>query len=231
MPIDLSLRMQDVAALFRGRWWELKSLRGLLAADAGASKTLGYDIGPDSERPEYAFLATDVRGVRRLFVFLDLGALITFDLVVSQPARLSIQGPLEPKITTLFPSADDLVAVMSADTIDLHSRKTSGDSVFLNVIGSADARPAPISSIDMAGVRIRDRVVVFYTESTSAGSAVSFDVPGTGNVKHLVAGLAPGTWEIWRNGWLEDPQGVVEPQAGALYFEAPAGSYFFRKLA
>jgi hypothetical protein len=239
MPVKISLRIKDVAELFRSRWWELKSLRSLLAADAGIGKALGYDIGPNPGRPEYAFLATDVRSVKRLFVCLDLGALVAFDLVASPEAHLVIQGvrqvpglPSPPKITTVFPSRDDLSVVTNEDTLDLRWRKTSGDSLFLNVIGPADdERPVPIASIDMAGVRIRDRAVVFYTESTSARSAVSFDVPGSGNVKHLVAGLAPGSWEIWRNGWLEDPQGFVEPQAGALYFEAPAGNYYFRKLA
>ncbi len=87
-----------------------------------------------------------------------------------------------------------------------------------------------ISSIDFAGVRLASWVVLFHTESASARSAVSFEVKGDGPLKFLVTGLAPGAWDIWRNGWLEDTSAFVSPQAGALYFEGRPGSYFLRRM-
>ena len=63
-----------------------------------------------------------------------------------------------------------------------------------------------------------------------ARSIVSFDLEAPGRLGFLVTGLASGSWEIWWNGWLEDPQGSVEPSSGALYFEGEAGSYFLKRL-
>ncbi len=87
-----------------------------------------------------------------------------------------------------------------------------------------------IGSIDFGGVRLQGWVLLFHAESNSARSAVSFNVKGAGPLRFLIGGLGPGTWEIWRNGWLEDPSGTVERTAGALYFEGPAGDYFLRRL-
>jgi hypothetical protein len=87
-----------------------------------------------------------------------------------------------------------------------------------------------IGSIDFGGVRLDGWVLLFYTEINSARSPVSFNVKGAGTLRFLLGGLAPGTWEIWRNGWLEDPSGTVDRTSGALYFEGPAGEYFLRRL-
>jgi len=115
-------------------------------------------------------------------------------------------------------------------------KKAPAERLFLNVVqfpGPEGGTPLPVgevSSVELAGVRLADRVVLFHADSRSARSAVSFSVEGNGDLKYLVTGLAPGAWEIWWNGWLEDPQGAVEPRAGALYFEGPPGSYFLRRL-
>ena len=44
-----------------------------------------------------------------------------------------------------------------------------------------------------------------------------------------MAGLAPGYWEVWWNGYLEDLEGLVKPEAGTLWFEGDPGSYFIRR--
>ena len=87
-----------------------------------------------------------------------------------------------------------------------------------------------ITSPDLDGVRIGDRVVLFHTERGFARSALFFDVGGEGVLKFLVASLAPGTWEIWWRGYLVDHQGGVERETGALYFEGRPGGYFLRRL-
>ncbi|MFB3827265.1 MAG: hypothetical protein ACE15B_10875 [Bryobacteraceae bacterium] len=89
----------------------------------------------------------------------------------------------------------------------------------------------PLESLDLAGVRIANRAVLFRTEATMARDAVSYVVEGGGKLKHLITGLAPGDWSIWWNGWLEDPGVFVEPSAGCLYFEGNAGSYFLRRVS
>lgn len=224
---EISLDARDLETFFAlSKWWELAGLRGLLGSQAAASRALGYSFGPDGKHPEYAFLAASVsvaqcQDVKRLFVFLDFGALVTFDIVVP------VEGSKRPHFSISGSETGFARAAVLADS----ENKTSGDALFLNVI-QRPAAALPVqafSNMDIAGVRIGDWVTAFYTEPASASAAVSFDVPGSGKVKYLVAGLAPGTWEIWRNGWLEDPQAVVERAAGALYFEAPAGGYFIRK--
>lgn len=87
-----------------------------------------------------------------------------------------------------------------------------------------------MSEVDIAGVRIADWAVTFYTDSHSARSPFSFDAAGSGRLRFVVTGLAPGTWEIWHAGYLTDPEVAVPREAGAAYFEGPAGGYFFRKL-
>ena len=96
--------------------------------------------------------------------------------------------------------------------------------------GAAPRPPQYISSLELEGVRIADRVVLFYVDLHMARSSLFYDLEGGAKLKQLVAGLAPGTWEIWRDGYLDDPQGFVPPQAGILYFEAPAGGYYLKKL-
>lgn len=87
----------------------------------------------------------------------------------------------------------------------------------------------PISSMDLTGVRIEDRVILFNTEPTMTRSTF-FESEGRGTLKYLVVGLVPGTWEIWRNGFLEDPEGVVNKESGVLYFEGPPGNYYVKRL-
>lgn len=238
----LSLAVRDVAEFLRQPvvrgWWELKTLRSLFASEASTSTALGYGFGPDRQDPEYAFLAVDstkacageVQNLRRSFVLLRLGrpdagwALVTFDLLVSaDPA-------LRKSWAAAVPASEPRWRVGT-----FSSRSSSTETVFVNAIQFLDdeaGTPLPVeevSSLELAGVRLADRVALFYTEITTARSAVSFRVEGTETLKYVVTGLAPGDWEIWWNGWLEDPQGFVEPRAGALYFQGPAGSYFLRR--
>jgi len=172
------------------RWWELNALRELLGEQDRAVKPLGYDYGPDPQRPEYAFLAADVEGARRSIVLLHPHTLITCEVGQTSEPRLRIkqlQAAAPPKNS--------------------------------------------VSSADFAGVRLAGWVVLFHADVRSARSAVSFVLEGDDKLKFLVTGLAPGTWEIWRNGWLENQQAFVAPRAGALYFEGLAGSYFLRRPA
>ena len=85
-----------------------------------------------------------------------------------------------------------------------------------------------IDGIDFAGAVTGGWAVLFHSEAVALRSTGSFEVPGDGKLKFLIGGLAPGGWEIWRNGWLEDTKGDVDARAGVLYFEGLSGSYFIR---
>jgi hypothetical protein len=84
--------------------------------------------------------------------------------------------------------------------------------------------------VDVVGVRVGTWVVLFHTEQTRARSALSFRVEHDDRLRFLITGLAPGGWDVWRNGWLENDTAGVEPKEAVLFFEAPAGSFFIRSL-
>ncbi|MCL5744124.1 MAG: hypothetical protein M1541_09400, partial [Acidobacteria bacterium] len=88
----------------------------------------------------------------------------------------------------------------------------------------------PIESLDLAGARVADRVVIFHADARSATSAVSFDVAGPARLRFIIAGLAVGTWEIWHNGFLVEPGGAVARDSRVLYFEGAPGGYFLRRI-
>lgn len=94
-----------------------------------------------------------------------------------------------------------------------------------------DAASVPVTSLDLAGVIVGDAVVLFHTESGMARSALSFDTGKGGDKKrYVVTGVAPGLWEVWRNGWVVDIGVPVRAGEGVLYFEERPGSYFVRRL-
>ena len=46
----------------------------------------------------------------------------------------------------------------------------------------------------------------------------------------LIAGMAPGVWEIWRAGMREHDDAAVAPESGLLRFDGKPGSYFLRAI-
>jgi len=216
-------------------WSELDALRAL--AGPGV-RPVGYSRGPDARRPVYAFLAADLPGTgfrvaRRSVALLKVAgswALAAFDFAT--PAvpgtRQVVRAAAGIACATLLPRDAPPGASEAV------WRKSAEDATFLRAAWPAAgpaATPALIWSLDLAGVRIGDRAVLFHTGAAMARSSVYFDLEGPAKLQYLVTGLAPGTWEIWWNGWLEDPQGGVEPEAGTLYFEGPPGSYYLRRLS
>jgi hypothetical protein len=89
-----------------------------------------------------------------------------------------------------------------------------------------------ISSLDLDGAIAGGTVVLFHTEARLASSAFSFDT-GDHRAKTLhfiVTGVAPGVWEVWRNGWVVDDGVAVRSGEAVLSFEERPGSYFVRRL-
>lgn len=91
--------------------------------------------------------------------------------------------------------------------------------------------PAPerIRDLDLAGARLGGTVALFHREISPARSAVSFHVDAPGKLKYLVTGLAPGSWDLWFQGFREDSL-TVKPREACLYFEGEAGGYFLRRF-
>jgi hypothetical protein len=158
-------------------------------------------IGQD-RTAEYAFLAVKAApDVIREFVFLpDQKVLLEYDI---GPVTWKLQG----------------TGNAQSPAPDLH------------LIQMGERQPTgKIESDDLAGLRLGPWAILFYTEPQMAQSAASFEVAGPAHMKFLIAGMAPGTWEIWRAGMRELEDGVVAPSSGLLSFEGKPGSYFFRHV-
>lgn len=182
--------------------WDQLALRRLLPPEA---KVIGYEREAD-----YALLAVAQEpGVRRFLLAVDR-TLVAFD-VGGTP--LISDEPGVRRLTTL-------------------SKKQAGDELLLSVFTlDRDLTAQNIPGLDFAGVRVGNRVVLFYTERNMARSSASFQIPADDSddsLRILVAGLAPGAWEIWRNGWLEEAVALVPPRCAVLSFEGRGGSYFLR---
>jgi hypothetical protein len=93
---------------------------------------------------------------------------------------------------------------------------------------SGSAKPTPVESMDLAGIRVADWAILFNIEPRSTRSAVWFETSGGDKLRFLLTGLAPGQWDIWCDGWLVDHGAIVRPTAGALYFTGAPGMYFVR---
>jgi hypothetical protein len=94
------------------------------------------------------------------------------------------------------------------------------------------AKADTVESLDVVGVRLRDRVVLFHAGAGLLRSAFSFDTGHAGpeRLRFIVTGIAPGVWEIWRDGWVVDIGVPVRAKEAVLYFEERPGSFFVRKL-
>jgi hypothetical protein len=136
-------------------------------------------------------------------------------------------GP-DPK----HPAAACAAASVNERTIHAVVRLAEGTEVLydgsVRVTGSKWER---VSSLDLEGAETGEWAVLFHTEPRMARSAVSFETrQNTERVRAIVAGLAPGMWEVWRDGWVIEPEIPVRGPEGVLYFEARPGSYFIRRL-
>jgi hypothetical protein len=210
MSVVISLRTADVKAL-RLAATGLDTLRSLAGPQA---RPLGHD-----RQAGYAFLVVDARAaypglreVTRSFVFLpDQHALVEFDIAISGDPPVPVTWKLE--------GTGSVLTLLSNQTQFLHLVQTA-----------APQTPGKIDSEDLAGLRLGSLVILFYTETHMARSAVSFEVAGPPVMKFLVVGLAPGVWEIWRAGMRELDDGAVAPESGVLCFEGKPGSYFLRHV-
>lgn len=238
------------AALARPRWWEAANLRAL----AGASAALGYARGPRKEAPEWGFLAADVttppfRAARRSVAVLRMSAaqaaVVAFDAAVpGEGARqtLSAAGATEPRgnrfhagaalHTVLLPGGGEPLLEARRGAVVAASPRDRPEALFLNVTEFGAAQPIePIRTLNLAGVRLGDRVTLFHAGLHMTPGPVFFDTEGGERLRCLVTGLAPGSWDVWWNGWLEMPGLWVAPQEGVLYFEGPSGGYYLRRYA
>jgi hypothetical protein len=84
--------------------------------------------------------------------------------------------------------------------------------------------------VDLEGVVAGEWAVFFHNEPFLARAGLSFAAEKPRELRLLVTGLAPGVWELWRDGWLDCPEIRVRPQHCAAYVAIAGGRYFLRKV-
>ncbi len=233
------------AALARPRWWEAANLRAL----AGVSTALGYACGRPKEAPEWGFVAGDIttppfRAARRSVAVLRMGggqtAVVAFDVAAPGTGarqELAAAAAVEPQgnrfqagaalHTVLLPGGGEPLLESRPGAVLATSPKDRPEALFLNVTEFGAPQPLEaIWTIDLAGVRVGTRVALFHPGIHRATGPVFFDTESAQRLRCLVTGLAPGSWDVWWNGWLEMPDLWVAPEEGVLYFEGQGGSYY-----
>jgi heparin/heparan-sulfate lyase len=117
--------------------------------------------------------------------------------------------------------------------VQISPKQARAEDLFLNVLEMTDdARPLPVRKVDagsLLGIQLADRVVLLSRNGERQQTPLQFQVEGQGIQRILVADLAEGTWQIWRDGQIVKPATGVSAEAGTLYFEGPAGSYQLRR--
>ena len=91
------------------------------------------------------------------------------------------------------------------------------------------AAPRLIPEVDLIGIALPDWYVWFHRDVVSAQSAISFLLPPGAETNFLLAGMAPGAWDVWLDGWVQETPMRVSPEQGAAYWRGKPGSYFFRR--
>ena len=118
---------------------------------------------------------------------------------------------------------------LGAWRIELSPKRAAETDVFLNVMqmtASAEGNVHPVESIagdGITGVQVAGRAILFQQSAEKAGRPVTFRLSGSGTHKILVADLAEGTWQVWRDGRIMLPAVEVFASAGVLWLEGPAG--------
>jgi hypothetical protein len=196
-------------------WWDLQSVKRALPQTSPPARLMAYAAGPQRSAPAYAFAAFDetsshpsaARTVRRSIVALEGEKTLSFDWVAAN----------DPTARWTMPEGGRR----------LQSPSTA-EGAFLTAFTTEPV--LAVEGVDLTGARIGEWLVLFHTDAFSASSAVSFYIPGHDRLRILLTGLAPGVWQIWHNGWLEEPHAAIAKTAFSYYWEAAAGDYFLRRL-
>ena len=113
--------------------------------------------------------------------------------------------------------------------VEVSPGKEAKEDYFLNAmyVSDADSEAALkqaelIETDEVLGARLSDRAAVFAKNKERINGSVAFTIPGSGEVKAAVAGLAAGAWTVSVNG-AEIGAQIATQDGGIIYFTAPAG--------
>lgn len=130
---------------------------------------------------------------------------------------------------------DDTVYEDSKWRIQLSPTAESSEDLFLNAMLVTNTGVGDLPTVERidqgsrvgALIRHKDgaRVALFDRTAAATDSTVAFTLEGDGTFKIFVADLAPGIWQVRRDGAVVEQGLPVQKDAGSLFFEGTAGSY------
>ena len=134
----------------------------------------------------------------------------------------------------IAPKYSNSVEEAGAWRVEVSPQSAAETDVFLNAMHVMDAGTATpalamdaVSSAQMAGVKISNRVVLFAKTAADISDTASFTLPNsTGEVRVLVTDLSPGFWRVSVDGAPADVEYEVQAGAGNVYFIAKTGGNF-----
>ena len=114
--------------------------------------------------------------------------------------------------------------------MQIRPKVESGSGAFFNVMQVMDGVASPlavsrISTSDLEGAMVSDRVVTFSKSGNLMDYPVSFSFGGSGTMKVLMTDMAPGLWMVRKTSSTEVSTIEVEAPAHVLYFSNTPGTY------
>ena len=114
--------------------------------------------------------------------------------------------------------------------VQIRPKVESGSDAFFNVMQVMDGLASPlavsrISTSDLEGAMVSDRVVTFSKSGSLMDHPVSFPFAGSGTKKVVMTDMAPGLWMVRKTGSTVVSTIEVKAPAHVLYFSNTPGTY------
>jgi hypothetical protein len=117
--------------------------------------------------------------------------------------------------------------------LEIEDQTNNNASQYLTVMQIGDANTlnsmvpvVKLNSGSFIGTFINEDRVAFFNKNTVPEQSVSYSIISNKTVKHIIGGLAPGTYNIKLNGNTISGINSLVDDSGVLYFEAPGGGNF-----
>ena len=132
------------------------------------------------------------------------------------------------------PEAEYSTEEAGAWRLEVSPPASNETDLFLNVMQVMDASSAlpalPTTAIDsalLAGVKIKDRVVLFSKSGLALGGTITVELPAqSASMQVLVTDLQAGSWTVSKRGMGGPIEDEVSADGGTLYFVASGGGAY-----
>ncbi|MCG8306898.1 MAG: heparinase II/III family protein [Cytophagales bacterium] len=129
------------------------------------------------------------------------------------------------------PVRKDVANERGAWRVEISPKAEATTDYFLNVMQVMDNGIMGKLSVrqmegdKVIGVKLQDRITFFSKDMSTLDRSFSFSIADNGTYKLLLTDLAPGTWQIKKNGKVFQSAIDVKGDDGTIYFEGDEGDY------